>query len=190
MTYLNNTIYLGKYQNEDLEWIVLEEQNSKALLLTKNIIDSKRFSENDSYYDTSTIRMWLNNEFYNISFNDIEKNLILDVINDNIVKNVYNCPVTIDKIFLLSLNQIERYFPNNSDRIAFGTSYAKSNGLLSNKDKNSSMWWLRSNILNDDMDVYVIDFDGLVYDQNRWYQDIGVRCACWIDLNKYKKLRR
>ena len=82
------SIKFGKYEQdndlnngkEDIEWIVLNRDGSKLLLLSKYILDKVEYNTNMSayiQYDESYIRRWLNATFYNAAFDEIEKSAIV-----------------------------------------------------------------------------------------------------------------
>lgn len=87
-----DTIKFGRYYQDKsglkktpIDWIVLEKKEDRVLLLSKYILDSKPIKtyteeELELYHGKeiytwrdSTLRKWLNNEFYNIVFNSKEK---------------------------------------------------------------------------------------------------------------------
>ena len=82
-----DTVIFGSYPQSDasgnakepIEWIVLERDDNKALLLSKYILDCKCY-ENSVYtktWETCTLRAWLNNQFYGNAFSSDEKNKIV-----------------------------------------------------------------------------------------------------------------
>ena len=123
----------SKISIKDIEWIVLEkdEENRKALLLSKYIIDCKPF--NNTYREVTwkncSLRKWLNDDFYNYAFNDSEKEKI--IMTEIITKNNGN-EKTKDKIFLLDTYDIDKYFrqfnlsSDNPKLATRATEYAKS----------------------------------------------------------------
>ena len=82
---VGDIVKMGKYEQdnnnqngaEDIEWIVIAKDDSTTILMSKYCLDSKPY--NDAEIDTktswedSTIRAWLNNEFYDTAFSDDEK---------------------------------------------------------------------------------------------------------------------
>lgn len=110
------SIKFGKYNDSDIEWIVLDKDNTRAILMTKYIIDFKRFdNKNECNWEKSEIRKWLNSDFYSSSFSDEEQFCIEPVQLNNYYSNSfysdvnywYNQPqsVTTDRVFLLAQNE-------------------------------------------------------------------------------------
>ena len=171
--YTINNIYYFKY--EPLKWQVLDPK--KGLVLSKSIIDSQAYSNtvyingtdaygnpaywnNASYtnyandYATSSIRKWLNEDFYNTAFTPAQKQNILPTTLDNKAYSTnhseYDSVSTTDNIFLLSYSEVQNTsygFTDNTHstetRNAVGTDYAKVQGLGVDWDK-CSFWLLRS----------------------------------------------
>ena len=75
----NSIITFGAY-----EWIVLEVQNEKALILSKDIIEKKRYNEKreDITYEKSSLRAYLNNEFYDL-LTLLDRSRVLPSTNNN-----------------------------------------------------------------------------------------------------------
>lgn len=129
-SYLDENGYMCEvtywFEWEALEWTVLQEENGKALLLCKDIIDSQAYYPSETSrtvdgaivyannYAESYIREWLNETFYETAFTATEQSKILTTLvdngeesawaceNDNKEENKYLCADTNDKIFLLS----------------------------------------------------------------------------------------
>ena len=160
-----DTATFGMYpEGEPIEWIVLEKDDNKALLLSKYILDCKCYNEiqTDVTWETCTLRSWLNDTFYNAAFSDWCKSKILttNVLNSN--NNKYGTSGgnnTNDKIFCLSIDEVNRYFnqsnmEDENKRVATrGTNFAKAvnnNGYnLYVQDESgwyygNSFFWLRS----------------------------------------------
>lgn len=143
------TIKLGSYIQDNLdikepiEWIVLEKDGDKALLLCKKVIE--RHSYNDDFINVtwreSLVRYWLNTDFYNEAFTDEEKVKILDVniLNeDNNSFDTQGGENTVDSIFLLSINEAYKYFICKEAMSTVDTVYARKGGV------STRTCWLRS----------------------------------------------
>lgn len=165
--YYEDTVYWFKY--EPIQWCILDP--NEGLVLSETIIDSQPyhntvFSEYDNYYqnsscekfandyETSSIREWLNNDFYNTAFTSEEKAEIFNSEQDNTspFDSTYDSETTYDKIFLLSyddaMNEQYGFVIHKSEdesRRAKGTDYAKCQGLSTEDMSNVYFfWWLRT----------------------------------------------
>lgn len=149
---VGNIVTLGVYEQdsdetngkEPIEWEVVGEKDGKYLLLSHYVIDYMPFDNGgawdvlmanqvlaDSFctWDTSTVRAYLNSEFYNNAFSDKEKEHICLVtnttgdwaeINDgrlgSDLSNMSYVPGgedTQDYVFLLSMEEIREYFADD-----------------------------------------------------------------------------
>jgi len=187
-----NYPYDKKRSIAPIKWKVLDIKNNKALLLTDEAIDCKQFHEQCLSYtswERSTLRKWLNSNFYNKAFSEEEKKYIevTDVIAyKNPKYETYQGINTKDWVFLLSIQEAERYFKNNEERTCAVTEYAVKNGVcrfITNR-KETSYWWLRSpgssshyasGVFSDGTLSYSGDFVDNSYR--------AVRPALWINLN-------
>lgn len=152
--YTTNSVYWFKY--ESLEWVVLNP--SSGLIICKDVIDSQPFCNtvyftNNTYYSNnpnsqyinnfaySSIRKWLNDDFYNCAFSTVQKNSISESYIDNSCYDSeysqFDALSTTDKVFLLSYDDYHNPAygfeddPNKSDamRMGFATDYSKCQGL-------------------------------------------------------------
>ena len=96
-----NVITFGTYDGIPIEWIKIQEENKMVLLVSKYSLFSAPFNSNsnDGYWSNSTIRTFLNKNFFNESFTNEEKKQIVNVK----LTDVNNCK---DDIFLLSRDQV------------------------------------------------------------------------------------
>ncbi|MDR2590760.1 MAG: DUF6273 domain-containing protein [Oscillospiraceae bacterium] len=156
------------------DWLVLERSGTTALILSIDVIERRSYHTNggDITWEFSSIRNYLNNEFLN-NFSLTDQNRILEtnVINNDNPK--YGTPGgndTVDKIFLLSIDEALTFFEDNSTRVALN-----SNG-------EASWWWLRSPGAIGDYAARVDYVGGVsIYDLDVVI-DTGVRPALWINL--------
>lgn len=171
--YTPNNVYYFKY--EPLKWRVLDP--STGFVLCESIIDSQAYSntiyeygtdengtaywndaEHTHYandYATSSIRAWLNDDFYNTAFSSSQKASILTSELDNKAYSAscseYDSETTYDKIFLLSWSEMQNtaygfpaYTGSSYARQAKGTDYAKCQGLWASSSNECSFQRLRS----------------------------------------------
>ena len=217
---VGDTYTFGSYEQdnntsngkEEIEWQILEIQDNKILLISKYALDCQKYnSENtDVTWETCTLRSWLNSTFLSNAFSESEKSMIADTKvtaeeNSNYSTNPGND--TTDKIFLLSINEVNKYFTTDESRKCVPTAYAIEQGAFPDDDEKSGgkgncMWWLRSPGYSQDYASFV-DFDGSVdfghcyFVDGTWDDDdtdfndeewtdwqgfVGVRPALWINL--------
>jgi len=97
------------------EWIVLEAyEDGSKLVITKDILEMRAYHETweDITWENCALRKYLNNEFYN-SFSTTDRNKIVERKNSNKDNQWYGTKGgndTYDKIFLLSLEEVVKYF--------------------------------------------------------------------------------
>jgi len=147
------TVIFGSYYQsnssikESIEWEVLAREGNKALLISKYALDCKKYNEEyiGVTWENCTIRNWLNGEFFNIVFDSKEQKRILPAIlrnADNPLCLIKGGVSTTDKIFLLSIGEVEEYFSSDSARKCKPTIYAKE--CIWNCPTEFCCWWLRS----------------------------------------------
>ena len=139
--------------SEEIEWLVLEVKDDKALLISKNGLDSLRYNQKPYLahwervvWEKSDIRKWLNKDFYNTAFSDEEKKQILKtVVKNGFTKysGIDGGADTVDNVFLISIEEAESLFSGNNERVCFATPYATEKGAWTEYNK-SCWWWLRS----------------------------------------------
>ncbi len=151
--YYANEIYYFIY--EPLKWRVLDPDT--GLLLSEHIIDAQEFQTYNyiitingeriwqnkegkyaSDYETSTIRAWLNDDFFNTSFTLYQQSCIQSTYLENKcpVDSKYDGASVTDKVFLLSdEDMLNSAYGFNDDRDncparkAKGSDYAQCQGL-------------------------------------------------------------
>ena len=195
-TNVNDTLSFGLYEQdgnasngkENIEWILLTKENEKVLLISRYALDCQPYTTKweEITWEACTLRKWLNNEFFNAAFSDEEKSMIITaaVAADMNPKNGTKAGAdTKDKVFLLSIVEVENYFVSDSERECSPTTYAKSNGVYVANNGNC-WWWLRSpGYLQSDA-ANVGSNGGVGYNGNYVnYETNAVRPAMWIDLS-------
>ena len=175
-----NNIVFGKYKNEEIVWRVLAEENGKLLIIADKALD--RIPYNKDYMDITwekcTLRQWLNNDFVNKAFTDNEKNMIAltDVIaTKNPKYDTKPGNNTKDKVFLLSIDEVMKYFADDKARQCLPADSVKG--------ESSCLWWLRSPGYSSKSAAAVV-LDGSVpyYGIDVFNVIIAVRPALWINL--------
>ncbi len=201
---VGDTVVYGSYEqdgkdsngNEPIEWEVIAKEDDKILVISKYALDNTEYNEGrgawSNVYDpvtweTCSLRAWLNNEFLYEAFSDEEQ--------QNIVDSALTTPEgwngveagndTIDKVFVLSVEEAERYM-NDEERMCQPTKYLESKGVYVEEDpsrgKGNVWWFLRTSGIGGERALIVIG-DGVVhaisYNLPTHY-DITVRPALWI----------
>lgn len=170
---------------EDIEWLVLDVQDGKALVISKNIIDCKSYNTENAYvtWETCTLREWLNDDFFNSAFSTSEKSKIPTVTVSADANYDYETDQgndTQDKIFLLSVNEATEYFDSDSALQCEPTGFALANG---EHKMGNYCWWLRS-IGSYQYCAALVQHYGFVdpsgYDVSM--EIYGVRPAMWIEI--------
>ncbi|MCL2002730.1 MAG: DUF6273 domain-containing protein [Oscillospiraceae bacterium] len=155
------------------EWLVLDVQGGKAFLLSEKVLESRKYHNEgiDITWADSDLRAYLNGEFLS-SFSESDRARIAEtsiINNDNPEYGTPGGNNTVDKIFLLSIDEALAYFANDSARIAYD-----SGGK-------AIWWWLRS----PDHAGYAadVDIDGSIYSGYNFVDyNGGVRPALWLNL--------
>ena len=189
----NHKVLLGGYK-----WRVLDVQVGKVLLLMDSNIGQKHFhnEQQDVTWKTCDLRNYLNGEFYN-SLGETEKSMIVEKsinINYNPVSGIARgLDNTIDKVFLLSTEEVVKYFGGKGNIISsrpykavsyyiddefnearqFGTGYQS--------------WWLRTPGIRNSYTtgtpaVYVSSDGKICLNGTGVYYENYVRPALWLSL--------
>ena len=168
----------GTNGKEDLEWQVLEVKKDRVLVVSKYII--KKLSMG-SVWRSSLIRDWLNGYFLNSSFATSEKSLI-PTVTLSVYKESKRDPSesTEDKIFLLSIAEVKKYFMTDEDRQCAVTAHA----LRRRTGSKSGPWWLRSigSVGRYDYFCSNVDLNGRINEYVGKSDSLGVRPAMWIEI--------
>mgnify|MGYP002575253083 CR=1 FL=1 len=197
-----NSVFFGSYEQdnissngkEDIEWSVLAKEGNRVLLISKYALDCKQYNSTYTYdvtWETCSLRQWLNGTFLNDAFSTEEQALIQDTYVSADANPKYDTNpgnATTDKVFLLSINEINKYIVGDESRKCIPTEYAKANGACtsSSNTKNgvpTCWWWLRSPgltqsraaLVNDDSSVY---YYGISVNS----ADVCVRPAVWVSI--------
>lgn len=182
---------------EDIEWLVLAKENNKILVISDKVLDFQPYNEKP-YYETRkaitweqcSLRKWLNGSFLNEAFSEEERALIQSTtVSVDKIPNYYTDPgnATTDKVFLLSYNEVEKYFSDHHARKCTFTAYAKAHGAAAGKG-GVDEWWLRS-LTGPDYAAFADASSGaLIYYSNGYVTSNGggIRPALWIDLDSTK----
>jgi hypothetical protein len=154
---------------------ILEIQDDKALIISEDIIEHRPYHADgvETTWEHSTIRQYLNGDFYN-SFSSADQNRIIstNIINsDNPTFDTAGGNDTTDNIFLLSIDEAQTYFADDSARIVLDS------------DGEASWWWLRSPGYFSYRAASVCDYGSVRINGLYVFHNYGgVRPALWINL--------
>lgn len=201
---VGDIVYFGTYEQdndtsngkENIEWRVLAKENSRVLVISDKALDRQPY--NSSYteevtWENCSLRKWLNGTFLNKAFSTEEQAQIQNTTvsadnNPQYSTNPGNA--TTDKVFLLSINEVEKYFNSDEARKCAPTAYAKAQGAsTSDTCKTPSgaatcWWWLRSPGDDQSSAAYVY-FGGNVFELGNYvFSGLNaVRPAMWISID-------
>ena len=151
---------------EDIEWIVITRDGNKALVISKYCLDQMPFNSTlaSVTWKNSTIRTWLNSDFYNNAFSSEERSKIF-----NTTFSTEGVETT-DKVFLL--DEEDASFLPLSIRKAKATDYVSTTHCY---------WFLRNT--GSASNAAYVSYDGEV----GYYEDVDrnwwIRPVMWIDVD-------
>ena len=141
-----------RIQIADAEWKVLDIKDGKALIWKCTKIADHVFNKNGSnVYEGSDIQRYLQEDF--------PETMTVEIMED----------VTEEGFFLLTVEQILQYMPNEIDRIA------------TDEDDLTTWYWTASPYVGTGNLVRVIYLDG-IFNYGYAFNSFGVAPACWIHL--------
>jgi len=186
----NSIIPFGNF-----EWLVLNVQDDRALIISKNIIEyARKYNTQftDVTWETCTLRKYLNSEFFQKFTAEQKKRIIETQItnNDNPWFGIEGGNDTNDKIFLLSIKEVVKYFgdsgrlKNKWRRIVsnhIGDQY--NSARAATYARSARWWWLRSPGYSSGSAAYVNDDGSVNVTGNSVDYNLGgVRPALWLNL--------
>lgn len=167
-----------------LLWKVLKVDGDKALIMTRDSIMSlDRMNTQKRTWEECSTRIMLNGDFFDGAFSDEERSIILNSKLDNPNNKKHKTPggnPTEDKVFLLSLTEIEDVLPNKEERTGEITAYAKLQTYA--KRDNVVFWVTRTPGDAGWGPVAISDFDGDVDYEGNHVGYNAVRPAMWISI--------
>lgn len=156
-------------------WRILDIKDDNVLLISEEILTSRPFYSNPSSgnktWADSELRKWLNREFLDV-FSDEE---ISRIINTRVInsEDPSGDDDTKDKIFLLSVDEVTKYFSTNKERRA---RYKELENLTE--------WyaWMTRTVSLIDTYVCQVDLAGKVNSNTLGISGGGVRPAMWLKI--------
>lgn len=153
---------------EPIEWRVLAVEGNRAYVVSQKALDTHAFNEDvddGNDWNSSDLKKWLETDFASQAFTGDE------------MKVISGAPT------LLSVDEANRYFMSDGDRICKPTQQAVNNGAFKGEDSGACPWWLRSPGVFSDCEAYV-GADGYVDSCNGNVDGAAgaVRPALWVNL--------
>lgn len=173
---------------EKIEWLILEKQEDKILLISKYALDCKPFK--DEFISTSwlgsSIKKWLSADFKDEAFTEKEQSRLVTITIKPDYQTEANFNDSRDSVFLLNINEVNRYFRTDATKMCEPTAYAIAQGCKLGTDGTNGDncdWWLRSSGSRDRY-AAVVRGDGKVISNGRDVNltNIGVRPAMWVTI--------
>ena len=191
-----DTVFFGEYEQdhdtsndkENIEWLVLDKKDDAVLVISKHVLEDKPFGRKDDTWETCSLRKWLNGDFITDAFSPEEQSK-LQITNVSADKNPYysmadSGNATMDKVFLLSAPEAEKYFTSDEAR------KADIYSSVSNEYHYDS-WWLRTPGAALGADgktyqrfgsMYIGSIGSISFAGNSGNAKNGVRPAMWISV--------
>jgi len=215
ITKAGDTASFGSYYGKPIEWQVLavDTAASKALLIPKEMLGYWSFNDirEEKTWETSSIRQWLNNDFYNAAFTEQQKAFILETDIENKANPEYNTGGTAntkDKVFFLSADEVMKYIPNEADRIckinftttqieaiakalstrnnpSYSVTYDNAVSELTSYIGTTDWWWLRT-AGRELTRAAAVSYSGEFYAVGNEVEEPygGIRPAIWVNISK------
>ncbi len=171
---VGDAVIFGKYEQnskydgtEPLEWLVLEKQEDKILLISRYCIETLSYNteRTDVTWADSSLRTFLNDTFLKNAFDENEAKSLITV-ND-------------DKVSMLSVADAKKYFEYDSWRACSATESASNMGART--EDGFCWWWLidKGNMTNS---ASYVHFNGTVQEKGFAvdYNLVAVRPVIWV----------
>ena len=156
---VGSIVSFGKYEQDNnkgngkeaIEWIVLDKQDGKALLLSKYILYYAKYNDMEGAitWEKSSLRDWLNNTFAENAFSATEKAALIQTTlknADNPKKGIDGGNDTEDLVFCLSYDEVTSYIGDNKDYLV--STFTQSCEAQKEAEKVEAdppvTWWLRT----------------------------------------------
>jgi len=193
---VGDIVYFGTYEQdndtsngkEDIEWLVLAKKGNRILVISDKALDRQPYNSSRTRvtWETCTLRKWLNNDFINAAFSAEERAKIPTVTVSADKNPSYSTSPgnnTTDKVFLLSITEVNKYFSSDSAWQCRGTAYCYAQGAYKAGNGNC-WWWLRSPGYTQSSAANVYDGgDVNEIGNNVFLDNNAVRPAMWITID-------
>ena len=190
---VGDTIIFGAYEQDNdasdgreaIEWIVLDREDNQLLVVSCYALDCRQYHPEyiDVTWESSDLRAWMNEDFLNEAFDDdeISRITVTEMTSEQAADDSTGADHPAgDRIFLLSGDELERYYTSNDARRCSATAYAAAQGVYCNSD-GYCWWWVRSDCTGDVHIAWLVDGRGKIYPNGSLVDETnGIRPAMWI----------
>lgn len=162
-------------------WLVLDRQDDKTLVIARDILEQQPYHNilEDITWEQCSLRRYLNSTWFDTALGGAEKAMVAETTIKNPSNSKYGIRggnETIDKVFLLSLQEAERYLAGSAELLQ-----AKNTG-----SREFQWWHLRSP--GEAADVAASVTSGGLIDYHGTATNVtdatgGVRPAMWLKLD-------
>lgn len=201
-TTARDTLFLGRYPQlsgsskpAPIQWEVLETDGEEALLISRLCLDARLYCQTPQggtpdavYWEYSSLRSWLNEDFRAAAFSPAEqqclRNTVISTHPDASWEKQNNF------VFLLSLEQLLRFYPSPESRCAAVSPYARSRGAFEHQA--CGCWWILSCAADRNGTVFfsshpyptMVLYNGMIqsHGRNICHGDCGVRPVIRVKL--------
>nr|MCR5296449.1 DUF6273 domain-containing protein [Clostridiales bacterium] len=197
LTTVGNVVEFGSYYRDNnrdkdpIEWIVIAASENSVQLVARYGIETRRFQGDwcTAEWEKSSLRQWLNEEWFQDVFSDEEQKAVeITTVDNGPDQGVpgwhgVNGVTTQDRVFLLSFAEVSRLLAAE-EKICRATEYAKGRGAFVRRG-DLGIWWLRSPGRNGNNEAY-INTDGTCHEYDAMNAGVMVRPSIRIRLDRLK----
>ena len=198
---IGDTVIFGVYEQDGsrangpewIEWLVLDKEEGRILVISKYGLSSQAYNATNTSvtWEHCSLRDFLNRHFLNDAFSEEEQARIPTVTvraEQNPGFDVDSGEDTQDKLFVLNVQEADRYFSSDEARRCVPTPNTAAQGACvsityESEGRGTCWWWLRQPGRRNNL-AACIDEDGSIhpsgYDHS--LDDVAVRPAMWIDI--------
>lgn len=195
-------VFFGMYEQdendvngkEEIEWLVLDVQGGKALLISRYGLSRVQYNKTSSgeTWENCSLRKWMNKNFLNEAFTaEQQESILLTDILEDISQCSGDYPPnrtgadTQDKVFTLSYVEMTKYLPTDYDRLCVPTKTAlaedcnESDKRYLDDEYKTCWYWMRSPAYNNN--ALVVDWEGSIETCYISHAYGVARPAMWVD---------
>lgn len=144
---LRDKVFFGVLGDEKLRWEVLALEEGKALITACcGVADLPYHVRNEPVtWRKCALRVWLNKDFIQSTFTEAERSAIIPTALEDYDSDYDFDKIDLDydRVFILSSDEVRRYWPEPQDRILVASERTQSLAFLLNDFYRANAFWLR-----------------------------------------------